>query len=433
MSKYNYTTRITYYQKARFFRKTGTDEFAYCIEPFQFFEENESYQSTSNPNLTQEKLDRISKIAYYGYGYKNHTDKKWYAITQFMIWQASDSAGNYYFTDTLNGSPINRFLEEINEINNLVNTATITPSFNNQTIHIIEDETLRLEDKNQVLNQYITLNENQIIEDNSIIIENLKEGTYTFQLLKEFDNYHKPLIFYQSNNSQNLVKTGDINNITSSFQVEVIKTNIQVTKIDKDTKSTIPSGEGTLDGAIYELYDDNNNKISELEIIENQAIVENLPFGKYYLKEIKPGNGYLLDNSIYEIIITKEKPKVEITLENEIIKKIITIKKKYGEENNLYNEQNITFQILNNNQDEIKEITTNEEGTATITLPYGKYTIIQDNTTPGYQKVEPIYIDVTNTEKEIIELKDLKIPVPNTHTEQNNYLELLFLILIILL
>ena len=386
MSKYNYTTRITYYQKARFFRKTGTDEFAYCIEPFQFFEENESYQSTSNPNLTQEKLDRISKIAYYGYGYKNHTDKKWYAITQLMIWQASDSGGNYYFTDTLNGSPINRFLEE-----------------------------------------------NQIIEDNSIIIENLKEGTYTFQLLKEFDNYHKPLIFYQSNNSQNLVKTGDINNITSSFQVEVIKTNIQVTKIDKDTKSTIPSGEGTLDGAIYELYDDNNNKISELEIIENQAIVENLPFGKYYLKEIKPGNGYLLDNSIYEIIITKEKPKVEITLENEIIKKIITIKKKYGEENNLYNEQNITFQILNNNQDEIKEITTNEEGLATIILPYGKYTIIQENTTSGYQKVDPISINVTNTEEEIIVLKDLKIPVPNTHTEQNNYLELLFLIIIILL
>ena len=68
MSKYNFNTRITYYQKARFFRKSGTDEFAYCIEPFQFFEENEPYQSTSNPNLTQEKIERISKIANYGYG-----------------------------------------------------------------------------------------------------------------------------------------------------------------------------------------------------------------------------------------------------------------------------------------------------------------------------------------------------------------------------
>ena len=95
--------------------------------------------------------------------------------------------------------------------------------------------------------------------------------------------------------------------------------------------------------------------------------------------------------------------------------------------------ENFLFQILNNNQDEIKEITTNEEGLATIILPYGKYTIIQENTTSGYQKVDPISINVTNTEEEIIELKDLKIPVPNTHTEQNNYLGLLFLIIIILL
>lgn len=433
MSKYNFTTKITYYQKARFFRKTDTDEFAYCIEPFQFFEGNEYYQSTDNPNLTQEKIDRISKIAYYGYGYKNHTDKKWYAITQLMIWQASDSGGNYYFTDKLNGSPINQFLEEINEINNLVNTSNKTPSFSNQKIQIIEDETLKLEDENQVLKEFISLNENLFIEDNSIIIDNLKEGNYTFQLLKEFDNYHKPLIFYQSNNSQNLVKTGDIRNVSSTFQVEVIKTHLQVTKIDKDTKSTTPSGEGTLDGAIYELYDENNSKIEELEIKNNQCLIENLPFGNYYLKEIKPGKGYLLDNTIYEISITKDNPKLEIIVENEIIKKKIIIQKKYGEENNLYNEQNITFQIINNTHDEIKEITTNEEGIAEITLPFGEYTIIQENTTSGYQKVEPISIIVNDTIEEIIELKDLKIPVPNTHTEYNNYLELLFLILIILL
>ena len=37
MSKYNFTTKTTYYQKARFFRKNGTNEFAYCIEPFSFF------------------------------------------------------------------------------------------------------------------------------------------------------------------------------------------------------------------------------------------------------------------------------------------------------------------------------------------------------------------------------------------------------------
>ena len=38
-----------------------------------------------------DKKTKISMIAHFGYGYKNHTDVKWYAITQFMIWQAAYS------------------------------------------------------------------------------------------------------------------------------------------------------------------------------------------------------------------------------------------------------------------------------------------------------------------------------------------------------
>ena len=81
---------IDYYfnnRKARFFRKSDTGEAAYCIEPFTFFNENSTYESTLNPyNLSQEQKMRIERIAHFGYGYKNHTDAKWYAITQMMIW-----------------------------------------------------------------------------------------------------------------------------------------------------------------------------------------------------------------------------------------------------------------------------------------------------------------------------------------------------------
>ncbi len=433
MSKYNFNTRITYYQKARFFRKRETNEFAYCIEPFQFFHENETYQSTVNPNLSSDQLDRISKIAYYGYGYKNHTEPKWYAITQLMIWQASDSSGNYYFTDTLNGSPINAYLTEINEINNLINNSSTIPSFTNQTYNIIEDETLTLYDNNQILNNFISTNNNLIINNNSIQINNLKEGTYTFELSRNHDNYQKPLIFYQSNNSQNLIKTGDIEKIITSFQLNVIKTSIQITKIDKDSQTIQPSGQGKLDGAVYELLDENNQKLKELEIKNNQIIIENIPFGIYYLKEIKPGIGYTLNSNIYKIEISKDNPKKELIVENEVIKKKIIIQKKYGEGNNLHNEQNISFQIMNHNKDEIITITTDENGIAEITLPYGEYTIIQDNTTLGYKKVDPIIIKVTDTEDEIIELKDLKIPVPNTHTNNTNYLTILIQIILLLL
>ena len=98
MNKSENNTNITYYQKARFFRKKDTNEYAYCVEPFSFFYEKETYEETTHPyNLSQEQIDRISKIAYYGYGYKNHTDLKWYAITQMMIWKTSNENGKYYF------------------------------------------------------------------------------------------------------------------------------------------------------------------------------------------------------------------------------------------------------------------------------------------------------------------------------------------------
>ena len=91
MNKYNPSNNTIYYQKARFFRQTNTNEFAYCIEPFSFFNETSQYESTINPyNLSSEQLNRISQIAHFGYNYKNHNDPKWYAITQFMIWQVSD-------------------------------------------------------------------------------------------------------------------------------------------------------------------------------------------------------------------------------------------------------------------------------------------------------------------------------------------------------
>ena len=431
MTKYNFNTTAKYYQKARFFRKTGTNEFAYCIEPFKFFEETSPYQSTDKPNLTQSQLERITKLAYYGYGYNNHTDPKWYAITQLMIWQASDYSGNYYFTDTLNGQAVNRFLEEMNEINILVENSNKMPSFSNQKFLIIENSSLLLQDQNQVLNNFQS--NNLIINNNTINIENLKEGEYSFNLTKKLDNYHKPLLFYQSNNSQDLVITGDLKEINTSFQVKVIKTKIQVTKIDKDTQSIIPSGNAILDGAIYELYDSNNNKIKELEIKSNQFIIENIPLGTYYLKEIKAGTGYTIDNTIHKVEITEENPKIDLILENEVIKKKLIIQKKYGEENNLLNEQDITFQIININNNEIKRITTNELGIAEIILPYGEYSIVQENSTEGYQKIDSITLKIENSEEELIELKDLKIPVPNTHINKHNLLDIIILILCILL
>ena len=421
MNKYDYNSHITYFQKARFFRKTNTNEFAYCIEPFSIFNENSKYESTTTPyNLSESQIDKISKIAHFGYGYKNHTDPKWYAITQFMIWKESAN-GDYYFTDSLNGNRIDKFNDEMNEINNLINNYNKIPHFNEEYT-IISGNNLILEDNFE--NIKIT-GDNQILENNKLIINPTKEGIYTYNLVKEDNTNNKPYIFYQSSNSQNLIETGNIPNLSTSFKVNVLKTEIELTKIDKDTKSIIPKGEASLDGAIYSLYDENNNLIKDLIIENNQSIINNIPLGKYYIKEKQAGIGYLLDTNTYEIDITKEKTKHQLIVENKVIEKTITIEKKYGDNNTFESEENISFEIYNNNYERISTITTNNLGIAQITLPYGTYTIKQVNTTDGYKKVDDINITIDNREEELIELKDLKIEVPNTST--NNYILLLIL------
>lgn len=433
MSKYNYTTKTTYFQKARFFRKSGTNEFAYCIEPFSFFQENSSYESTINPyNLTQNQIDRISKIAHFGYGYKNHTDVKWYAITQMMIWQASDLAGNYYFTDSLNGNAINAYLEEMNEINNLVNSYQTIPSISNKTYTIVEDHSIQLEDQNKVLNLFQTNDNHLRIENNQLIISDLKEGNYEFILSKQENIYNKPYIFYQSNNSQNLIETGDLNTINTSIKVNVIKTKIEITKIDKDTQSIESKGEAKLDGAILTLYDENNNKIKDYEILNNQVIINNLDFGKYYIKEASPGEGYTLNSNTYEIELKKDNSKISLIVENKVIEKKIIIIKQFGENDSFENEKNIMFNVMNKEGNILQTLTTDSEGKAETILPYGEYKLIQMNTTEGYSKVDPIIINVKDQEEEIIELKDFKIPVPDTHTDCNKLFWILQLLLLII-
>jgi uncharacterized surface anchored protein len=216
-----------------------------------------------------------------------------------------------------------------------------------------------------------------------------------------------------------MVKTGNVNNINTKINVKVTKTSLEIHKIDKDNESTIPQGEASLDGATYELRNEENEVIEEIKIIDNEAIIENLDFGNYFLQEIEAGEGYQVDNEIYEFSITSENPNISLTLKNEVIKANVTIEKTYGEENNWSEENNVTFWIKNQNDKIIETVTTNEKGIIEITLPYGTYTFIQVNTTEGYEKVDPFTIDIKEKEDLFFSLKDLRIAVPDTHKDKN--------------
>lgn len=313
MNKVTPDGKIIYYQKARIFRETGSNKLAYCIEPFKMFNENDTYQSTILPdNLTPEQKEKISLLSYLGYGYKNRSDKIWYAVTQLLIWETAGPSGKYYFTDSLNGNRINTYQSQIDELNSAVeyykNNLLTTKEY---TIYL--GEKIEVVDNNKYVGTYITGNNYTSFKGNKIIIENLPLGNHQIKVTKKEQLYNSPIIFYQSSSSQNILTQGNLEPQEIIINVNVKDTNVKISKIDYDTNSTTPSGNAKLENVKFEIYDNNMNKIKEIIIDKSLTTsIQGLPIGKYYIKEIEAGNGYEIDSNLHEFELSKDSPEITV-------------------------------------------------------------------------------------------------------------------------
>lgn len=422
-----YTRRSLYgeirYQRSRFFRQQSTNAPAYCMEPFVNFGNGQNYIPTNTiENLNATQLQKMSLYAYYGYLYPGHEDIKWYSITQQLIWQVAEPSGIYEFTNGLNGETIRPYDNEIGQLNTLVSNHLMKPTFDGAIIHLVEDETFTLTDHNHVLHFYQSSSPNVIIKDDNLIIQNLKEGTHTIELTRRSSAYTTPAIFYHKNGEQKIMTIGNPQDITSKITINTKKTELEITKVDQDTNSTTPSGEASLKGAIYGLYDMDNNLIEKLTIgKDNKASIKNLLYGTYFLKELSPGVGYQLNETTYQIDLNTTNTIIKLQLANEVIKKKLEINKEFGTVNNTVAEPNVTFDIYDNKGEYVTSITTDENGYASIELPYGTYTVKQKNTAENYLPVEDFKIEITEKEQELnYQLYDYKIEVPNTERNRKN-------------
>ena len=79
---------------------------------------------------------------------------------------------------------------------------------------------------------------------------------------------------------------------------------------------------------------------------DNTIVIDNQLFGHYTLKEIKAGVGYNLNTNNFEFTIDKDNLINDLTIENEVIKKKISIYKTYGTKNNQKKEANIELIFL---------------------------------------------------------------------------------------
>lgn len=302
---------------------------------------------------------------------------------------------------------------------------------------IIKQKGIKFKIKNLDTNEYICENENCTYETNEegylITKEKLKGNIQIEECKQKINGYiwnkEKIKIFIGDKILEN-------NTFIVKFKNKRVKGQIELLKL---SENNIP-----LENVIFNLYAKENIIINN-EIIykkdeliqtkttnkEGKIIYNNLELGKYYLKEIKTNDNYILDenNHLVELNYIDEETKIV----NKKIKIINCLKKGkliFNKIDSLTQEkiEGTTIQIYK--EDElIYENKTNIEGQIIIdNLIEGLYYIIEKEPKEGYIKNEekiPFEIKYNETTNITME-NDPYIEVPNT-MKNNNYLIILLL------
>lgn len=403
------------YHQSRFIRRLSDDQFVYCLEALVAIDSNAYYEEIYSDylsvlKLTDEQWDKINLYAYYGYGYGNHTDSKWYSITQVLIWRTILPELNIGFTKYLNSSiDDNLFKEEINELEYLVSNHNVIPSFVDEEVVLSVGDSVVLVDSNNVLDEYgigypNTLDINR--ENNSLEIIGNEVGLYNigFEKIAKFSNAN-PIVYFSSY-SQNTFTSDGIDPVMAILDVEVVSGNLTILKLDKLTTTNKPSGDASLYGAKYGIYDSDNNYLDYVLTNEQgEAVYDNLPIGDYYIQELEAPEGYLIDTEKYYFSITVDNLNSVIIVYEEVISSEIVINKYYKDyyDNTLYPENNAKFDIYDSNNKFVRSMITDSNGYAKVSLPYGKYTFIQVTSKNNYDKVDDFEVIVDENSNNTIE------------------------------
>lgn len=401
------------WQQARFIRRSEDNQFVYCLQPYADIDNNLPYYDVARSDyarvlgFSEEQWERISLLAYYGYQYNdngyNHSDHKWYAITQVMIWRTTNPDSNIYFTETLNGSYTSKFDGEMAELERLVSNHYKTPSLENNIVLPI-GQTKELNDSNGVLSNYTiagTENVTASINGNtlSVTANSIGEGKVTFE--KKATKYEIPPIVYFSDHSQNVFRVGNYDPVRSRFTLKVIGGRVTPAKVDIETRNNTPQGEAKLGGAVYGIYKVDGTRVGQVVTNEDgRNTSDYLPeLGRFYLLEEQPSEGYLLDSNKYYFEITENNLNPEVQVFEQVIKRDFEFTKVYAsaETQIMEPEVGIKFAIYNRAGEQVEEVTTDSQGVFRFTLPYGTYTVKQLTTTKGHEKIEDFNVEVKVT------------------------------------
>ncbi len=398
----------------------------YCIEPETKLDGSSKGSHSmitgdkniiNNSKLTTSKFEKIKLIAYYGYGYKDnnvdHTAKKWYGITQVMIWRIMRPDLTWTFKSSRNASP-NKSLysKEVAEINKLVKEHLAKPSFASKKYRIKLGESIDINDTNKVLSNFNLVSSLKNIKvtrnGNKLKITAIKIGSDKLTY-KKSSRTSESFALFASSNYQDIISVGNPSIPSFSFDVEVTGGTVRLNKIDSLNNSFEAQGDAKLAGAIYEVFDLNGKSVGKITINDKGFGELFLDYGSYKIKEVKAPVGYKKNDKVYDVVIDKDHLNVDIDVSDEVINgKIIIKKKKGGTGEELVSESNACFEIKDSSSNFVSKICTNTDGVAFATLPYGKYSISQISGADGYNFVKDFNVNVALEKEYVYELENLR-------------------------
>lgn len=392
----------TYYLQMRPLRERGTNKLVYCLEPFEFFDEEAVYNRIddfTNYKLSLEQMNRIEKLAYYGFGYKPkwRNTYTWYVVTQVMIWKTVDPEADIFFTSYLNGPrdeteylPLMRELESDVGIEGTV----FTPR-SEYTLYKGDNLSLSLGTNYfEVLDSDYEYEQNK----NNLNISNINNSGYIKVRERANTNSVDKSIIYASDGNQDILLPGIMYYKTYNIRIKVLEGDIKLV-IKKDESAY--SSEANFNNTCYKIKNSNGNEIERVCASDELTYKTNIiPYGTYYIEQISNGTGYIKDNNKYKVIIDEGNPHGVIELNNHLIKNNIEINKKYCKNNICSYESGATFELYDYNNNFVNSYITDNKGNINIELGYGHYTIFQTIGKEGYQLADTIE-DFINDEDSI--------------------------------
>lgn len=343
-------TGYSSYQLAMFY---VDGKLAYCVEPgLAIYSTKYDVGGWDVTSLSPEQRKRIELIGYYGYEYPTHQGNvKYYMAAQELIWKVAKPLSATWSTQKRGGGQIINIEAEKDEIERLISNHSTKPDFNNKTINGVIGDTINLVDSNNVLSEFsvydASSNEVQI-NGNRLDIKVNRTGENQIKFIrKNYDNDIN-LVYYNSN-SQKLAHTRLSDPVTAKLNLNIVAGKVKINKLDKDTKNNKAQGEASLNGAVYEIYNSNDEYITSISTDEmGQGKSINLPnLGRYYLKEKSSSKGYLVDDTKYYFDMSLDNINPTINVYEQVIKRSFEFTKIYSSDKTgiMTPEKNIKFGI----------------------------------------------------------------------------------------